>query len=160
VLTVKGGTDSEKDLAAAQADLLQAKLQGRKDIYEAETAIRVAMRNEAATSRQLQQAGLEPALLNSVTSDVDIVMAEVAEGFLTRGKVGQGCEARFFGIPDKIFKGTVNSISPVVAKDRRSLRVLFMIDDPSDELRPGMFAEIGLGTDAREALLAPAEGVL
>src|SRR6185369_12020630 len=35
-----------------------------------------------------------------------------------------------------------------------------VINDPQDELRPGMFAEIGVGTDPREALLAPAEGIL
>ena len=35
---VAAGTDTEKDLAAAQADLIQSQIQGRKDIHEAETA--------------------------------------------------------------------------------------------------------------------------
>jgi hypothetical protein len=48
----------------------------------------------------------------------------------------------------------------VLSKERRSLRVLFDIADPQDHLRPGMFAEIGLGTDAREALLIRPEGVV
>jgi multidrug efflux pump subunit AcrA (membrane-fusion protein) len=129
-------------------------------VYEAETAVRVAQRNEAAAARQLQQAGLDPAMLTSVTSDVDIVMADVPETYLGRVRVGQGCQARFFGIPDQVFTGRVKSIAPVVSKERRSLRVLFTVDDLKDQLRPGMFAEIGLGTDARDALLAPAEGVV
>jgi hypothetical protein len=157
---VKAGTDAEKDLATARADQKQAEIQARKDIYEAETAVRVAQRNEAATARQLQQAGLDPALLTAITSDVDIVMADVPEGFLGRVGIGQGCEARFFGIPDHLFRGQVKIIAPVVTKDRRSLRVLFTVEDLKDELRPGMFAEIGLGTDARDALLVPAEGVI
>jgi hypothetical protein len=160
VKLVAAGTDTEKDLAAARADLKQAEITGRKDVHEAETAVRVAQRNEAALARQLQQAGLDPALLTSVTSDVDIVMADVPESYLDRVKAGQGCEARFFGLPGQAFAGQVKSIAPVISKERRSLRVLFTVTDLNDQLRPGMFAEIGLGTDPRDTLLAPADGVV
>jgi len=154
------GTETKKQLAIEQATLRQYEIQQEREIYEAETAIRVAERNEAATSRQLQQVGLDPELLASVTSADDLVMADVPEGFLSRVQVGDGCEARFFGIPNQVFTGRVKSIAPVVARERRSLRVLFTVDDLKDQLRPGMFAEIGLGTDPRNALLAPADGVI
>ncbi|MDB5306103.1 MAG: efflux transporter, family, subunit [Gemmataceae bacterium] len=160
VKTVEAGTDPKATLSTERANLIQVQIQGRKDVYEAESAVRVAQRNEAAAARLLQQAGLDPAMLASVTSDVDIVMADVPETYLGRVKVGQGCQARFFGIPDQVFAGRVQSIAPVVSKERRSLRVLFTVDDLKDQLRPGMFAEIGLGTDARDALLVPAEGVV
>ncbi|MDY3561088.1 efflux RND transporter periplasmic adaptor subunit [Gemmata sp. JC673] len=155
-----GGTETKKQLAIEAATLRQYEIQEQKEIYEAETAIRIADRAERATARQLQQAGLDPSLLGSVTSDVDLVMADVPEGFLGRVNVGDGCEARFFGVPEQVFIGRVKSIAPVLARDRRSLRVLFTVDDFRDQLRPGMFAEIGLGTDARDALLAPGEGVV
>jgi hypothetical protein len=154
------GTETKKQLAIEQATLRQYEIQQQKEIYEAETAIRMAERAEAAAARQLQQAGLDPALLGSVTSDVDLVMADVPEGYLSRVRIGDGCQARFFGIPDQMFTGRVRSIAPVIAKDRRTLRVLFTVDDLKDQLRPGMFAEIGLGTDPRDALLAPVEGVV
>jgi hypothetical protein len=157
---VAAGTDTEKDLAAAEADLIQSEIQGRKDLHEAETAVRLAQRAEAAQARQLQQAGLEPELLRSVTRDVDIVMADVPEAVMSQVKLGQGCEARFFGLPHQVFSGKVRAISPVLSKERRSLRVLFAIGDPRDELRPGMFADIGLGTDPRKALLIPADGIV
>jgi hypothetical protein len=38
--------------------------------------------------------------------------------------------------------------------------VQFVVKDPDNVLRPGMFAEIGLGTDKRQALLVPADSVL
>ena len=79
---------------------------------------------------------------------------------MSRVKLGQGCEARFFGFPEQLFPGQVRAIAPVLSKERRSLRVLFAISDPRDQLRPGMFADIGLGTDAREALLIPPEAVV
>ncbi|WP_020473821.1 efflux RND transporter periplasmic adaptor subunit [Zavarzinella formosa] len=157
---VSAGTDTPKDLAAEKANLIQAEITGRKETHEAETAVRVAKRAEAASGKLLQQSGLDPELLKSATSDIDIVLADVPEGRLNRVKIGQACRANFFGLPDEQFTGKVNSIAPALSKERRTLRVLFAINDLKDQLRPGMFAEIGLGTDPRETLLVPADGVL
>lgn len=157
---VEAGTDAEKDLVAVQTELIQAQIEGRKEIHEAETAVRLARRAEAALARQIQQAGLVPELLQSGTADVDIVMADVPEGMVSRVKLGQGCEARFFGLPSESFSGHVRAIAPVLSKEHRSLRVLFAIRDPQDQLRPGMFADIGLGTDPRPALMMPPEGIV
>src|SRR5262249_19978222 len=131
---VRIGTDAKKDLMTEKANLLQAEITGKKDIHEATTAVLTAKRNQAALGRQLHQAGLDTDLLLSVTSDVDIVMADVPEGKLSRVKVGQQCKATFFGVPDAVFTGKVNSIAPVLSKERRSLRVLFVIEDLKDQL--------------------------
>lgn len=40
------------------------------------------------------------------------------------------------------------------------LRVLFDLNDPSGDLKPGMFAEVGLGTDERDSLMVPAAALL
>jgi cobalt-zinc-cadmium efflux system membrane fusion protein len=157
---VDSGTESFKTLAAEETSLLQYQIAGKKEIHEAESAIRISRRSEAVTSRQLQLAGLEPSLLRSATSNVDIVMADVPEGRLTQVKVGQGCVCHFFGVPNQSFSGKLTSIAPVLSKERRSLRVLLVIDDPKDELRPGMSADVGLGTDPRVALMMPVDGVL
>jgi multidrug efflux pump subunit AcrA (membrane-fusion protein) len=157
---VKAGTDTARDLAAEKANLIQVEIQGKREIHEAETAVRVARRAEAASARILQQSGLDPQLLRTATADMDLVQADVPEGRLNRVRIGQSCLVTFFGLPGRRFQGKVNGIAPVLSRERRSLRVMFLIDDPKDELRPGMFAEIGLGTDPREALLAPADAVL
>jgi hypothetical protein len=157
---VTAGTETRKQLAIERATLRQYEIQESREIYEADTAVRMAERNEAALVRQLQQAGLDPAMLTSFTTDLDIVMADVPESFLDRVRVGDGCKARFFGVPRQIFPGQVRSIAPVIAKERRTLRVLFTIADPNAQLHPGMFAEIGLSTDERDILMAPADGII
>jgi len=157
---VAAGTDTLKDLTAEKANLLQIEISGKKDTHEADTAVRIARRNEAVMSRQLQQAGLDPDLLKATSSDVDIVMADVPEGKLRDVAIGKQCRAVFAGFPGKIFGGKVNSIAPVLSKERRSLRVLFAIEDRKDELRPGMFAEIGIGTDPHDIVLMPADGIV
>lgn len=157
---VKAGTESLKSLAVEQTLLAEYEIQGNKEVHEAESALRVFRGQEAAFSRQLQQSGLEPTLLQGATADLDIIVADVPEAFLSRVKLGQQCQARFLALPEEAFGGVVKSILPVLSRERRALRLLFVIDDPQDKLRPGMFAEIGLGTEPREALLAPAEGIL
>ncbi|MCX7664970.1 MAG: efflux RND transporter periplasmic adaptor subunit [Gemmataceae bacterium] len=157
---VEAGTDTIKDLTAERANLIQLEITGRQEVHQAETALRVAKREEAAQARRLQQAGLSVELLQSVSSDLDVVMADVPEGRLNQVQIGQGCVARFFSVPKQPFTGRVKSIAPVLSAERRSLRVLFTIDDPDDKLRPGMFAEIGLGTDTRESLLVPVDAIL
>src|SRR5207302_1418836 len=122
-------------------------LDGQKDIYEAENAHRLAKRSEASLALQLEQAGLEPDLLLSATPDTDIVMADIPLGSLSYVKIGQMCKATFVGVLGQMFDGRVNRIVPVISKERHSLRVLFVIHDPDDLLRPGMLAEINLGTD-------------
>jgi hypothetical protein len=70
------------------------------------------------------------------------------------------CEVRFYALPNRVFTGKVSSISPVISKEKRVLNVQFVVKDPQDVIRPGMFAQIGLGTDKRESLLMPVDGVL
>lgn len=157
---VEAGTDTERELANARTELLQAQIQSRKEVHEAETAWRLALRSESALSRLLQQAGAEPDLLRNPQKQLDIVSADVPETFLSRVQVGQECEARFPALSARVFAGTVRALSPVLSKERRSLRALFTLDDPDDQLRPGMFADIGLGTNARQAHLVPAAAVV
>jgi multidrug efflux pump subunit AcrA (membrane-fusion protein) len=158
---VKTGSESERDLANLKTSLLEAQLQGKKDVYEAETAVKSANRESAAFSLQLSQAGLSPKkMLENATIDMDIVAAEVPEGKLDEIAVGQACTAKFFGLPKLTFEGKVAMLSPVLSSEQRTLRVLFVLHDPDDHLRPGMFADIGLGTDPRDVLHVPADSVI
>jgi len=154
------GTEAGRDLTEAQAELLQAQIEGRKDLHEAQADLRLARRMETMLLRQLEQEGLEPALLTSAEGDMDIIIAEVPESWGGKIAVGQSCEARFLSLPGQKFTGRVHAIVPVLSAERRSLRVLLSIFDCDMTLRPGMFAEIGIGTDSRSALLAPAEAVI
>jgi multidrug efflux pump subunit AcrA (membrane-fusion protein) len=154
------GTETLKAVVAERVNLRQFEIQGRKDIHEAENAVKVAEKTLATLARQLQQAGLEPTMLRSAAAEGEIVVAEVPERAMSRVKLGMTCEVRFFAIPDRVFTGRVSSISPVISKEKRVLNVQFTVKDPDNLVRPGMFAEIGLGTDKRQALLIPADGVL
>ncbi len=91
-------------------DRAQAELEGQKNVYDAETALWLSQRAEIAEQLQLEQGGIETDLLRTATSEMDIVLADVPVGVQSRVKVGQSCEAKFFGIPGQVFTGKVNSI--------------------------------------------------
>ncbi|MDD5461427.1 MAG: efflux RND transporter periplasmic adaptor subunit [Methylococcales bacterium] len=157
---VATGTEAIRDLTAAEANLLQVQLEGQKDVYEAETALTVATRSRAALERKLLQEGVDPLLLESSAPGVSLVMADVPEIRIGLVRVEQACVARFYGIPNQQFSGKVRSLAPTLSAERHTLRVFFELNDQSDQFKPGMYAEIGLGTDPRDAILVPIDGVL
>jgi membrane fusion protein, heavy metal efflux system len=159
-LLVKAGTDSPRDLAKAEADLVEAQLDGKKEIYEAETAAKTAQRTRATLARQLFQAGIDPELLSASQEGTTVLVADVPEGRIGLVRDGQAAEARFYALPGETISGRVRSLAPALTADRRTLRVFFELDDPLAHLRPGMFAEVGLGTEPRDALLVPSDAVL
>jgi RND family efflux transporter MFP subunit len=156
---VDTGTETARDLASARADLIQAQIQTQKDVFEAESALNVALRNRAAAERILAQSGVDPLALEA-RDEVAIVVAEVPEARLDVIREGERCEARFYALPDRVFPGRVARVAPMLSSDRRTLRVLFELPDAGNRLKPGMFADVGLGTDARNALLVPADSVI
>ena len=157
---VQAGTDPLKDLDAAKADLLQVKLQGQKDEHEALTALENARRSRATLERQLFAAGIDPELLVKASMKTAIVVAEVPEARIGLVRPGQACKASFYAFPEATFVARVGSLAPTLSKELRTLRVFFELRDPEGRLKPGMFAEIGLGTDMRQTLLAPSDGVI
>ena len=76
---VAAGTDSEKDLALAEADLIQSQLTAQKEVFEAETALNTSRRNLATEERQLFQTGVDPHLLVEGGPAMSLVVAEVPE---------------------------------------------------------------------------------
>jgi cobalt-zinc-cadmium efflux system membrane fusion protein len=156
---VDTGTETPKDLAIAKADLVKQQLQSQKDVFDAESTLNIALRARAAAERVLAQAGLDPSALET-TAEVAIVVAQVPEAKMTRVHEGEPCEARFYALPDTTFSGRVARIAPTLSPERRTLRVLFELPDRSNRLKPGLFADVGLGTEAREALLVPADALV
>lgn len=157
---VATGTEAIRDLTSAEAALLQVQLEGQKDVYEAETALTVSVRTHAALERKLFQEGVDPLLLESSRPGISLVIADVPELKISDVSVGQSCTARFYGLSDRTFSGKVKSLAPTLSPERHTLRVFFELEDLYNQFKPGMYAEIGLGTDPRSAILVPTDGVL
>jgi membrane fusion protein, multidrug efflux system len=75
--------------------------------------------------------------------------------FLTSLKPGLDIEARSGDLPGRTFKGTVASINNSIDPVTRSVRVRAMIPNQDGMLKAGMFVEVTLLAEAREALSVP-----
>lgn len=157
---VKAGSDAPKDLQAAESDLLQAQLQSEKDIYEAQKSLKDSEKVRDSLARTLIQADAPPDLLVNGKEGTVIAAADVPESRVPLIPAGASCSARFYGLPGVTFSGRVGRIGSVLVKDRRTLRVLFVIEDRDNRLHSNMFAEVGLGTDARNAVVVPVDSLL
>lgn len=158
--SVKLGSIPEKTYKAAQAELMKAQLQGEKDVFSAESVLRVANKTRTALERDLSQGGLEPVVFSRAVEHMVLIAANVPEGKISQVREGQGCVVRFYAFPDQAFDAHVETLNSLLHSERRTMRVLFELNDPREILRPGMFAEVGLGTDDRESILIPAEALL
>lgn len=155
-----GGTIPEKDIRQAKSALLKAQLQGDKDIFAAQSALRLAIKQKSAIERDLSQAGVEPIVFSRAAEDMVLVVAAVPEAKVSQAYENQACEVQFYAFPERTFPGHVEVISSVLTQERRTLRVLFDLTDRDQLLKPGMFAEVGLGTDKRDAILIPATALI
>ena len=68
-------------------------------------------------------------------------------------RVGQPLTIRVDAYPDSEFKGRVTAISPQVRAQTRDVRLEGLIENESEELLPGMFAEIAIQLPVREQVV-------
>jgi Cu(I)/Ag(I) efflux system membrane fusion protein len=75
-------------------------------------------------------------------------------------RIGQSAVATLTSFPGETFGGRVIAILPTAQADSRTLTVRIELPNRSGRLRPGMFATVALGGDAKPALLVPSETVI
>lgn len=75
-------------------------------------------------------------------------------------RIGQNANATLTSFPGETFGGRVIAILPTAQADSRTLTVRIELPNRSGRLRPGMFATVVLGGDAKPALLVPSEAVI
>ncbi|SEI96273.1 membrane fusion protein, Cu(I)/Ag(I) efflux system [Sphingobium sp. AP50] len=75
-------------------------------------------------------------------------------------RIGQNASATLTSFPGETFGGRVIAILPTAQADSRTLTVRIELPNRGGGLRPGMFAAVVLGGDAKPALLVPSEAVI
>ncbi|MCB2077178.1 MAG: efflux RND transporter periplasmic adaptor subunit [Novosphingobium sp.] len=86
--------------------------------------------------------------------------AAVPEAQAGSVRVGQNAAAALTAFPGENFGGRVIAILPTTQTDSRTLTVRIELANRGGRLRPGMFAQVALGGDAKPALLVPSEAVI
>jgi Cu(I)/Ag(I) efflux system membrane fusion protein len=89
------------------------------------------------------------------------VVADVPERDAATVSAGRRAEVRFAALPGRAFEGRVDYVYPEIEGSTRTLRARIPLANARGELRPGMLAQVSLGTaDRRQRLLVPSEAVI
>jgi RND family efflux transporter MFP subunit len=100
-------------------------------------------------------------LFTLVNIDNIQVHSTVLESEIGKIKLGRDVELRFSAYPDRIFKGSVKSISPIVNPEDKTCKVLIATSNPDEEIKPGMHAVVEIVSDIyKDRLLVPQEAIL
>jgi len=89
------------------------------------------------------------------------VHARVLESEIGKMAVGREVDLHFSAYPGKLFKGKVSAISPVVNPEDKTCKVFVDVDNPQEEIKPGMHADVEITAEIhRNRLLVPQDAIL
>jgi len=89
------------------------------------------------------------------------VQAKVLESEIGRIEVEREVEIKFSAYPEKMFKGRIKAVSPVINPEDKTCRVIVEVANPEEIIKPGMHAEVSIPAEVhKNRLLIPQEAVL
>lgn len=86
--------------------------------------------------------------------------AAVPETLAGSARVGQPVSATLTAFPGERFAGRIIAILPSAQEASRTITVRAAMPNPGLRLKPGMFAQVTLAPERRQALLVPSEAVI
>jgi Cu(I)/Ag(I) efflux system membrane fusion protein len=110
----------------------------------------------------LEGTRVEPAMELYRIADLSVVwlQAKIYEYELPHIEIGQPVRIVLASQPEKEIKGKVSFVEPVLQETTRTVKVRVTIDNPKDEFKPGMYADLLIEHDMGEGLLVPESALL
>jgi RND family efflux transporter MFP subunit len=150
IAAMKGLTQAEISVKKAQIDLEKTKI--RAPFAGIITDIQVSPGEHVSAGREL---------FTLVNISKIQVHAQVLESEIGKMQVGREVDLKFSAYPGKVFKGTVSAISPIVNSEFKTCKVFIDVENPEEELKPGMHAEVEIAAEIhRNKLLVPQDAIL
>lgn len=168
VLDMKAVQSAKAEVASAQVDVRAAadriKVLGASPRGSGDTIAIVSPISGRIISRNTnigQMASPADAIYTIANLSQVWVEADVYEKDLSRIRKGQRAEIRVDSYPDRVFTGTVDSVSDILSPESRTAKVRCVVSNPGGLLRGEMFARISLITGGRrDCVLVPKQAVL
>ena len=88
------------------------------------------------------------------------VLADAHETDLPRVRLATPVTLTLAAIPNRVFKGRVSFIEPVLDAKTRTARVRLAFANPRGELRPEMFGEVLFHSRPRQSLRVPSDAII
>jgi Cu(I)/Ag(I) efflux system membrane fusion protein len=105
---------------------------------------------------------VEPGTILYEVADLSIVWisADIYESEVAAVRLNQPASVTFTAYPEETFRGNVSYIYPSLNTEARTVRVRVELPNPGLKLKPGMYGNVIVQTDALHTLVVPKEAVL
>lgn len=114
--------------------------------------------NKAVLGAMIDQ---ETEILTIMDPTLLVIDAEIYEKDIAQIGISQDVEVSVPAYPEETFKGRISYISDVLKEETRTITVRTELENKSQKLKPGMFADIKIFLNHQsEALVLPAEAIL
>jgi Cu(I)/Ag(I) efflux system membrane fusion protein len=162
-----GGQTSLAAIARRRLELWDVPADEIRDLEKTKKARETLVLRSPISGRILERNVLEGARVEPMTelyriADLSVVwlQAKIYEYELPHIEIGQPVHITLASRPEREVKGKVDFIEPVLQEITRTVNVRVSIDNPKDEFKPGMYADLVIDHDMGEGLLVPESAVL
>lgn len=148
--STKGLTQIEIDVKIARMDLEKTRI--RAPFAGILTDIKLSPKERIEAGREL-----------FILVDISRlkIRAKVLESEVGKIRTGREVDLLFSAFPGRAFKGRIEAVSPVISSEDRTCAVHITMDNPSEEAKPGMHAEVEFPTEIfHDRLLVPQKAIL
>jgi Cu(I)/Ag(I) efflux system membrane fusion protein len=167
-LTALGsGQSSLAAIARRRLELWEVPADEIQDLEKTKKARETLVLRSPISGRVLERNVLEGARVEPTTelykiADLSVVwlQAKIYEYELPHIEIGQPVRIRLTSQPAREIRGQVDFIEPVLQETTRTVNVRVSLNNPKDELKPGMYADLTIDHDMGEGLLIPESAVL
>ena len=110
----------------------------------------------------LEGSMVEPATELYRIADLSVVwlQARIYEYELPHIELGQPVHISFLSQPSVVVQGKISFVEPVLQEMTRTVKVRVPIDNPKDQFKPGMYADLKIDHDMGTGLLIPESALL
>jgi RND family efflux transporter MFP subunit len=146
----KGLTQAEVDVKIARLDLEKTRI--RAPFTGIVTDLKLSPKERIDPGREL-------------FTLVDIsrikVKAKVLESEVAKVVAGREVDLRFSAFPGRTFRGRIEAVSPVINAEDKTCGVYVAMDNPAEDIKPGMHAEVEFPTEIFSGrLLVPQQAIV
>jgi membrane fusion protein (multidrug efflux system) len=154
-------------LSKSQFDQLEATLKSNRAMLQAaqarleDTVIRAPFSGRVGLRRVSVGTLISPGNVITTLDDTSIIKLDfsVPENFVSTLREGLAVRATAPSFPGRSFTGQVASIDSRVDMNTRSVTVRALLSNEDGALRPGMFLNVSLAKEEREAMVIPEEAL-
>ncbi len=158
LLEIGSGTQQAVDQLKAQLDAARSQYDNLR-----ENTVLTSPINGVVTARNYDpgdMTGQLPVLTVGQLAPVVKVLIAISENDMSLIRTGMPVSVTFDAFGDETFEGTVSRIYPTVDTSTRTFEVEIRIPNPSEKIKPGMFARVTIDLGHKSNVVVPDRAVV